>query len=159
MFLWKVVSQRKWQGSTMYMQVLLMGMFLYVCTCPGMLTHTHTRLDNNILHIICTHIHIHCNIRAYTNAEIKIDWLLMTLADVFQYLRCAHTHTHAWKCRDVNTLTADDVKRLPWFFALEISPLALGGMLSHAHTCCHVHVSCPYFYTTHTIIYEPATHT
>jgi len=26
----------------------------------------------------------------------------------------------------VNTLTADDVKRLPWFFALEISPLALG---------------------------------
>jgi len=28
--------------------------------------------------------------------------------------------------RDVNTLTADDVKRLPWFFALEISPLALG---------------------------------
>ena len=28
--------------------------------------------------------------------------------------------------RDVNTLTAEDVKRLPWFFALEISPLALG---------------------------------
>ena len=28
--------------------------------------------------------------------------------------------------RDVNTLTAEDVKRLPWFFALEISPMALG---------------------------------
>lgn len=28
--------------------------------------------------------------------------------------------------RDVNTLTADDIKRLPWFFSLEISPLALG---------------------------------
>ena len=28
--------------------------------------------------------------------------------------------------RDVNTLTADDIKRLPWFFTLEISPMALG---------------------------------
>jgi len=26
----------------------------------------------------------------------------------------------------VNTLTADDIKRLPWFFTLEISPMALG---------------------------------
>jgi len=35
-------------------------------------------------------------------------------------------YTGATLCRDVNTLTADDIKRLPWFFTLEISPMALG---------------------------------